>query len=55
MDDEKFISGYCRCLDCSRTVTVELTDGRITDVDCSYPNCVHAAACPIAKEIDQLK
>ena len=55
MEDEKFFSGYCRCLDCSRTVAVELTEGRIDSVDCSYGNCPHQQSCPIAKEIDELQ
>ena len=54
MEDEKFISGYCRVLDCSRTVTVELTNGQITDVDCRYGNCIYESNCPIAKEISKL-
>ena len=54
MEDEKFISGYCRTLDQSRMVTVELTDDRIDDVDCLYPACVYAPNCPIAKQIDSL-
>ena len=54
MEDEKIFSGYCRTLDQSRMVTVELTDGRIDDVDCLYPDCVYAPNCPIAKKIDEL-
>lgn len=54
METEKFVSGYCRVLDCSRLVEVLLTDGRIEEVDCCYGNCMHQQACPIAKEIDIL-
>ena len=54
MEDEKFISGYCRQTDCSRTVTVELEDGRITCVDCRYGNCVYQQNCAIASQIDAL-
>ena len=46
MDDEIIISGYCRCLDASRTVMVE--EG---EADCLYENCPHKASCNIAKEI----
>lgn len=46
---EKFITGYCRCLDKSRIVLVE--DG---EVDCEYANCPHKAACEIAKQITDL-
>ena len=54
MEDEKFFSGYCRQLDCSRTVTVELTDGAIDSCDCCYGNCVYQPGCPIAREIAEL-
>ena len=46
---EKFITGYCRCLDKSRIVLVE--DG---EADCEYANCPHKAACEIAKQIADL-
>ena len=52
--EEKFISGYCRVLDCSRLVEVVLTDGKPDEVDCCYGNCVYQPNCPIAKEIDSL-
>ena len=55
MEDEKFISGYCRCLDCSRTVTAELENGKLTDADCSYGSCVYQTNCTIAQELDKLK
>ena len=54
MEDEAFISGYCRKLDCSRTVTAELTDGRLVCADCDYGSCIYQASCPIAKEIEAL-
>ena len=38
MEDEKFLSGYCRQIDGSRTVTVELENGNIDHVDCGYEN-----------------
>ena len=43
---EKFITGYCRCLDKSRIVLVE--DG---EADCEFENCPHKENCPIGKEI----
>ncbi len=55
MEDEKFISGYCRCQDRSRMVTAELEDGVLTDVDCGYGNCIYQPNCPIAQELDRLK
>ena len=54
MEMEKFLSGYCRQLDCSRMVAVVLEDGEVTEVDCCYGNCVYQPNCPIAKEIDEL-
>jgi len=54
VEDEKFLSGYCRQIDGSRTVTVELDDGMITQVDCSYVICPHRQNCPIAKQINEL-
>ncbi len=46
---ETLLTGYCRCLDCSRMVLVE--DG---EPDCDFVACPHAAACEIAKRIRQL-
>ena len=54
MEIEKFVSGYCRVLDCSRLVEVLLTDGNVEEVDCCYGKCVYQTNCPIAKEIDTL-
>ena len=55
MEIEKFVSGYCRVLDCSRLVEVILVDKEVEEVDCCYGNCIHQQNCPIAKEIDQLQ
>ena len=54
METEKFVSGYCRVLDASRVVEVILEDGKVTEVDCCYGNCVHQANCLIAKEVTSL-
>ena len=54
MEIEKFISGYCRVLDCSRLVEVILSDGKLEEADCCYGSCVYQTNCPIAKEIDAL-
>ena len=51
MEQELFFSGYCRMLDSSRTVTVLIEDRNLTEIDCNFENCVHAAACPIARQI----
>ena len=55
MEEEKFLSGYCRVLDGSRTVTAELSDGRLVCADCSYGSCIYESGCPIAAELSKLK
>ena len=52
MEQEKFVSGYCRVLDASRMVEVILENGEVTEVDCCYGNCVYQTNCPIAREIE---
>ena len=52
MEEEKFISGYCRQLDASRMVEVVAENG---EVDCCYGSCVYQGSCLIAKEIDGMK
>jgi hypothetical protein len=54
MEQEYFFSGYCRTLDESRMVTVEVEDKRITEVDCCFESCIHAPNCTIAEEIRNL-
>ena len=54
MEKESFFTGYCRALDAGRTVEVITEDGRLVEADCAWPGCIHAAVCPIAKEIEQL-
>lgn len=54
MEVEKFVSGYCRVLDCSRMVEVILENGTITEADCNYGDCIYQSNCPIAKEIENL-
>ena len=50
MEREIFISGYCRALDQSRMVEVEITDIE-TNADCAYPDGPHAPNCQIAQKI----
>lgn len=50
---EKIISGYCRQLDQARIVMVEIEQGELVDVDCSFEACPNAAACPIGQQIVQ--
>ena len=54
MEQEYFFSGYCRTLDNSRTVAVEIEGGKLIEVDCCYENCIHTPNCNIAKEIREL-
>ena len=42
---EFFLSGYCRCLDQSRRVLLEI------DVDCNFGVCPYEAECRIAAAI----
>ena len=53
MEIEKFISGYCRVLDCSRLVEVLLSDRAVDEVDCCYGSCVYEPNCVIAKKIGE--
>lgn len=51
MEEEKFISGYCRQVDGSRMVTLEYASREDYDVDCCFGSCPYDKDCPIAKEI----
>lgn len=51
MEQEHFLSGYCRTIDQSRMVTVITEDKELTEVDCCFETCVHAPSCTIAEEI----
>lgn len=51
---EYFVSGYCRVLDASRLVAVELEQGTLQEADCQYPDCPYAVACQVGKKIGQL-
>ena len=53
MEREAFYSGYRRCIDGSRMVAVEAEGSTLTEVDCNYPDCPHAADCQIAQKIDE--
>ena len=49
--EEKIFTGYCRCLDQSRMVTVETEAGQPPEIDCGYLACVHRFQCAIAQQI----
>ncbi len=51
MEQELFLSGYCKALDRSRMVCVVIEDGEITEINCAYPNCPHIPNCPISEKI----
>ena len=54
MEQEHFLTGYCRCLDQSRMVEVITVDGKPTEIDCNYSNCPYVGNCTIAQQIDAL-
>lgn len=51
MEEETFLSGYCRQADASRMVTIVTEAGRLLETDCAYPNCPYAPDCQIAEKI----
>ena len=53
MEEEYILCGYCRTLDQSRMVTVEIENGEM-DVDCSYGSCPYEANCTIAEKIREI-
>lgn len=53
MEEELFLSGYCRQLDQSRMVTVVIENGAVTEADCCYGSCVYEPNCPIARQIGE--
>ena len=54
MDKEAFFSGYCRCIDASRTVCAEVYDGECS-ADCNYGTCPYESECVIAKNIREME
>ena len=52
MEQELFFSGYCRVLDCNRSVIAVMEDGALTEVDCNFENCIYASSCPIGQQIE---
>lgn len=53
MERETFFSGYCRCMDSSRTVAVEAEGKELLFADCDYAACPYAENCPIGKNITE--
>lgn len=54
MEQEHFLTGYCRSIDQSRMVTAVTEDGQLTEIDCCYESCVHKPNCTVAAEISKL-
>lgn len=54
MENEHFISGYCRAIDASRMVTLVEENGEILEVDCSYETCPNIPNCTVAQKIREL-
>lgn len=53
MSEEYFISGYCRCVDGSRTVCAEVEDGTL-EADCRFGSCPYEGECTVAKQLRAL-
>ena len=51
--EEVFFTGYCRCIDQSRMVTVETCNGE-TNVDCEFFSCPYGQNCQIGINIQKL-
>lgn len=51
MEEERIITGYCRQLDQSRMVTIEVEDGKLTECDCCFGSCVYESNCTVAQQI----
>ncbi len=50
---EYYISGYCRIMDSSRMVEIEVEKGELLEADCCYPDCVYAPNCTVAAAIKE--
>ncbi len=51
MEEEKFITGYCRQLDESRMVCIVYHGSSLEECDCCYGGCVYEMECQVAKQI----
>ena len=54
MEQEHFLSGYCKALDQSRMVTAVTENGCLTEADCAFPDCPYSPGCPIGEKIREL-
>ena len=53
MEQELFITGYCRQLDESRMVCIVLEEGKLEECDCCYGSCLYQPQCLVAKQIEE--
>ena len=51
MEQEAFLSGYCRVIDHSRTVCAVKEQGILLEADCCYGSCPHENCCTVAEKI----
>ena len=54
MEQEVFLSGYCRAQDQSRMVEVVLDADTLLEADCNFGSCIYEANCSIAEKIREL-
>ena len=52
--EERYLTGYCRCLDNSRIVEVVTEDGKLEECDCLYGSCKFQTQCTIAQGIEEM-
>ena len=52
--EERYLTGYCRCLDNSRIVEVVTENGKLEECDCLYGSCKFQTQCTIAQGIEEL-
>ncbi|MBR4744963.1 MAG: hypothetical protein IK082_12375 [Oscillospiraceae bacterium] len=50
MNEERIVTGYCRKLDGSRVLCLELEDGEWR-TDCLYPDCEFAGTCRLMETV----
>ena len=54
MEQEHFLSGYCRTMDESRMVAVVTDEHKLIEADCCYESCPYIPSCTIAHRIQEL-
>ena len=55
MEEEKFLTGYCRQINASRMVEAVLEDGHLSEADCGFGACPFESVCTIAAELRNLE